>query len=520
MERSFSVSLRLQQLLLRVLLVTAVLFRLGYAASRKLVPDEAFYWLLSRHPAGGYLDHPPMVAYLIRLSTWVLGSQKELSVRFFAVAMGFGALLLLVLLSEMLIKDRRATLLLVVMWLASPLFAGLSTLMTPDVPVFFFSACALACAIRAVRVENEKSAQWAWVCFGLFCGLALMSKYTAVLLPASIVLALACSAAGRRHLRTPGLYLGAVVALAVFWPNIQWNAAHDWVSFKYQLHHGLATAQVNHWRSLGEYVGGQFLLWTPILLALGLLILATYVRRYRELNVPRQMLIWSAVTPLAFFGLAACRTHGEINWPAFAYFPLSLLTVDYIAAHWRSAAKWWAFAGIALALAGTILLQSPELVWKIVQRTPVRYLPGHKRELSKKFVEIYGWDSFGQELSRRADGVFLPVVCATHEDAGEAAFYMRGQPDVWCWNDNTRPTSLDYVDGRPDFSKVQAVLFVSGKSSGKVDPDAEKFCRRFGFEVIPVGDWTGFIFGHKRNREFTMCIRQSPTTNRRRPSGS
>src|SRR5262249_27935614 len=54
--------------------------QLWYVSARELVPDEAYYWVWSRHLALSYFDHPPMVAYLIRASTAILGD-TELAVR-------------------------------------------------------------------------------------------------------------------------------------------------------------------------------------------------------------------------------------------------------------------------------------------------------------------------------------------------------------------------------------------------------------------------------------------------------
>src|SRR5437762_4699780 len=63
-----------------------VFWRMWYASLRQLTPDEALYWCWSRHPAIGYLDHPPMIAWLIWLSTRVLGD-NELGVRLPGVIM-------------------------------------------------------------------------------------------------------------------------------------------------------------------------------------------------------------------------------------------------------------------------------------------------------------------------------------------------------------------------------------------------------------------------------------------------
>src|SRR5579883_2961745 len=57
-----------------------LLLRIGLAVCFNLVPDEAFYWLWTRHVAGGYLDHPPMIAWILWLSTRLLGD-TQLGVR-------------------------------------------------------------------------------------------------------------------------------------------------------------------------------------------------------------------------------------------------------------------------------------------------------------------------------------------------------------------------------------------------------------------------------------------------------
>ena len=68
-----------------VLLATIVL-RLVAAASTPLMVDEAYYWTWSRRLAAGYYDHPPLVAYVIRLGT-LLAGDTEFGVRVLFVLM-------------------------------------------------------------------------------------------------------------------------------------------------------------------------------------------------------------------------------------------------------------------------------------------------------------------------------------------------------------------------------------------------------------------------------------------------
>src|SRR3954470_366703 len=65
-------------------IVGLVLLRLAAAAWTPLTFDEAYYWMWSKHLAGGYYDHPPMVAVVIRLGTMLAGD-TEFGVRLVSI---------------------------------------------------------------------------------------------------------------------------------------------------------------------------------------------------------------------------------------------------------------------------------------------------------------------------------------------------------------------------------------------------------------------------------------------------
>src|SRR5258706_5030145 len=67
-----------------VMILALVAWRLGAAAWTPLTFDEAYYWMWSKHLAGGYYDHPPGVAAVIRLGTMISGD-TELGVRLVSI---------------------------------------------------------------------------------------------------------------------------------------------------------------------------------------------------------------------------------------------------------------------------------------------------------------------------------------------------------------------------------------------------------------------------------------------------
>lgn len=460
----------------------AFAFRLIYAGYRELVPDEAFYWVLSRHLSTGYLDHPPMVAYIIKLGTLLFGP-NELGVRCGAAVLGFGALLVLLSMSRRVIGSERAAVWLGVIWLCSPLFAGLSTIMTPDTPAIFCSMCALAFAVAIAQkldsttpghstagLTRHQTHLPLWLAFGFFTGLAMVSKYTAVLPAGAVTFALLTTSQGRGQFKKPGIWLSGIVALLVFSPVIYWNATHQWASFKFQLHHGLDDSDsvseatggqraALHFLSLGKYLIGQIGFFTPVFFVFAIVIVIVRWRHYRELSLTHRMLLWSGSLPFLFFGLSAFKSGaaGEANWPAFGYFPMSLLLLDHIARRWKSSDLKWLKTGCGLALLITVVLHSPDTLYKA----------GFKDHFPRKLNEFFGWRQMARAVDQvRGDKL---VVTGTHQDAAELSFYLHGQPEVWVYpltdihgQPLSRPTAFDYFPDRPDLSLQKNVVFFSG----------------------------------------------------------
>ncbi|HET9683176.1 MAG TPA: glycosyltransferase family 39 protein, partial [Gemmatimonadaceae bacterium] len=116
-----------------VVVVVAALVRLFFAWWIPLFPDETYYWDWSRHLAGGYFDHPPMIALLIRAGTLV-GGDTRLGVRFFPVVAGAVASLAAVAIARRIAGDRAARTASIVFALM-PLAASGLVLATPDAPL-------------------------------------------------------------------------------------------------------------------------------------------------------------------------------------------------------------------------------------------------------------------------------------------------------------------------------------------------------------------------------------------------
>ena len=295
-----------------LLLLGLTLLRLVVAGLLPLSADEAYYWVWSRAPAAGYFDHPPMVALWIRAGTTLAG-QGALGVRLLAPLSAALGSLLLFRAGEDLLPGRRAGLLAAALLNATLLFGVGAVTMTPDTPLLFFWTAALWAAGRLLRTGNGA---W-WLAAGAAAGGALVSKYTGFLLLGGVGLWLLWLPEPRRWLRRPHAWAGLALCLLIFLPTLLWNARHGWASFSKQGGRNFVWEPGLALRHLGELLGSQIGLATPLVF---LLCLAGTVAALRRARDPACGLLAAlSVLPALVFIEHALGDRVQANWPAVIY---------------------------------------------------------------------------------------------------------------------------------------------------------------------------------------------------------
>ena len=321
------------------------LLRLVVAVFIPTSPDEAYYWLWAQAPAAGYYDHPFMVAAWVHIGTTMFGN-TAFGIRFLGpISTAIGSWLVFDAARRLGIgRGYGAAILLN----ATLLFGAGSVLMTPDTPLLFFWIATLWATARIVAGGSG----WWWIVTGIAAGLALDSKYTAALLLAGIGLWALLTPLGRRWLfRDLRPWAALVIALALFLPVILWNAHHGWVSFAKQ---GGRTADFHPARALqflGELIGGQLGLATPIIFILcviGLWRATAIALRRREAG--SSLLVALGVLPALVFIQHALGDRVQGNWPEIIY-PAAV-----IAAAALPAAERWLKPGAILGFVLTLVV--------------------------------------------------------------------------------------------------------------------------------------------------------------------
>src|SRR5450432_3200838 len=294
-------------------ILALVALRLIAAAFTPITFDEAYYWMWSKHLAGGYYDHPPMVAVVIRLGTMIAGDTE------------FGVRLVSILLPMSWAVYRTASILFGGMRLAATatlllnitLMAAVGTLIvTPDAPLLVASSFIL---FYLAKVLETGRGAW-WLAVGAAVGAALLSKYTSLFFGPAILIWLVAVPKLRRWLISPWPYLGGLVSLLIFSPVILWNADHQWVSFIKQI----GRARIEDFRPafIGELIPTQIAFATPLVFILGAMGLYALARKAGALAA-RALINATFWTIVVYFIWHSLHARVEANWfapvyPAFA----------------------------------------------------------------------------------------------------------------------------------------------------------------------------------------------------------
>ena len=424
-----------------VALGAGLALRVAVAALVPVFPDEAYYWEWSRHLAAGYFDHPPAVAWLIAAGTHLFGT-TPLGIRLGTLVAGAGATAFVVAIARRIGGDAaelRAALLL----LCVPLVMVGLVIATTDAPAL----CAIAAALLAVLVAvdatpgSSTSTRW-WIAAGIAFGLGLLCKLTVGIVGVGVAVALLSRASLRAHLRTAAPWLGVVIAGLVATPLIWWNAHHGWISFRFQLTHGLgAPARGSIAGRELALLGGQLGLVSP-----GIFLLAVtaawraLARRSERRSKPRPepasdgafLLAVVGSFVLAFFAYSALRRPVEANWPAPAFVALLPLAAVSSALTMR---RWWR---PSLAI-GALLV----VVALAQAAAPILPLPARRDPVAR----AYGWKALATSTDslRRSPrgGRHAWLAADRYQDAAELALLVPGHPTVFALGIGSRRSQYD-----------------------------------------------------------------------------
>jgi dolichol-phosphate mannosyltransferase len=398
--------------------IYALLLRLAYLGLPELFFEEAYYWNYSRHLDTGYLDHPPLVAWLIAVFTRFAGSDE------FGVRLGsYFCWVLAAVYSYRLARDVSSNPL-VSLWSLTllavmPVFFFTGFIMTPDALLIACWAATVFYLHRALVYDQG----FAWLGAGFFIGLGMLAKYTMALLPLTVILYVLLDRDARKWLFRYQPYLGAAIALLLFSPVIAWNLEHDWVSFSYQ---SVERAKSSFHFDLPKQLGSILLLLTPTIAA-ALFALPTLARNTKTTSATPgrasiRLLLAFMLVPLAIFLLLSTARESKYYWTA----PIWLSVIPLLSCLLSSSKD--ASRLVALfkrAWPPTIL------VFLVVYAAILHYWSlGFPTVPYRQNFHLLGWHGFAEQVEQLVDentqpgGQPLPVVgLDRHKLASGLTFY-------------------------------------------------------------------------------------------------
>ncbi len=419
------------------LVVFAVALRLIYSGHVELLPEETYYWNYSRHLAFGYLDHPPMVGWLIRAGTTLFGD-TEFGVRIGALCCGAAASFFLYRLTRNLFGEVSA-LAAVLLAQTLPFFFLAGMLMTPDAPLTAAWAAALYFLERAL-IGGRSGAWWR---AGLCLGLGLLSKYTIGLLGLSMFVFMLLDSRSHRWFQRWEPYGAALLALAVFSPVIIWNYQNDWASFAFQTSRRLADRPQF---ALHKLIAGALVLLTPtgVVSAALLLVRRTHPADGRDASLNERdasvngrdasvdearkwrFMQLAVGVPLAVFAVFSLRHEVKLDWtgaPWVAAVPALAYGIVHSGQAIQAGLRAWIRASWAPTLAGLVLFYAAGLYYLALG------IPGVGYSKHSELIPV-GWQEFGARIRQLADDTEkasgkapLIVGMDRYAIASELAFY-------------------------------------------------------------------------------------------------
>jgi hypothetical protein len=407
------------------LIFGTLLARLVLASALGLGIDESYMVAAGRKLQLSYFDHPPIAWWLAWAAAHLAGNESPIVVRLPFILLFAATTFLMYRLTSVLFSPQAGFWAAVVLNLAPVFGVSSAGWVLPDGPLLAALLGAAVCLVAALRSEGRAAWHW-WLGTGMCAGLALCSKYSAVLTLIGTAGFLLTEPISRRWLARPHPYAAGFTALVALLPVLVWNAEHGWVSFAFQA--GRAGGGFHPLGPIITLAGAAGILlpwvWGPLVVC-GFLAL-----RDRPSHWQRWLLVCLAAPPLVVFTVASFWGNALFHWAAPGYLMLLPLLGDAVARHWRTsrAVRVWLAGTAGFVLLGSSLFAS---------EVRFGWLPaviGDFRLGKDPSLDVVDWTSIRDDFGERGllDRPNLVVAAQRWSDAGKLDYALGGRPPVIC----------------------------------------------------------------------------------------
>ena len=308
------------------LLGAVLLINLIQAYFTPLIFDESYYWYYAQNMSWGYFDHPPMVAALIKLGSYIF--QGELGMRLLSCLMAIGTPIIL----WDCVSDKAKTQYVphfFVLLFSMTLFHAYGFLMLPDTPLLFFTALFLWFYKKFLANPGIGIT----IGLGLTMAALMYSKYHAVLVIFFVILS------NWRLVLNPKAWLAVLVSIAAYSPHLFWLYENDFIPINYHLFE-----RPNRAYEFGDFTLGYFL---NLVVLFGLTFPWMYLALFKTKTKDRfkKSLLFLSYGVLVFFLISSIQRRVQTQWLIVVCIPMALLAFDWVI-HNQASRKWILRMGI------------------------------------------------------------------------------------------------------------------------------------------------------------------------------
>ncbi len=415
-----------------------------FAGNYGLFRDEFYYIECSKNLSWGFVDQQPFSALMLAISRLIFG-ESIFGVRIFAYAAGSATVFISGLTAKELGGGKFAQILTAICVLFSGVLLGTSGYYSMNAFDIFFSAILFWLLIRLVNTDNKKL----WFFIGLLFGIGLQNKLTFLFLGFGLFVGLLLTP-NRKYFKSVELWMGAIIAMLIFLPNIIWQILFDFPTIEFMRN---AAMYKNQPMGLIEFTMNSMLELNPgfapfILTALYFLFFHPHGKKYSLIG-------WIFLSVFAVFVL----NNGKPYYMGVLY-PVVLaagitgfefISNKFGAAWLKPAAIVWIIPFTILITPFAIPVLAVDDFLKFQNVTGIKPASGERAELGSLpqfYADRFGWE----ELARQVSDIYksLPdssrqhafVYAQNYGQAGAIDYYstkydlpkvISGHNNYWLW---------------------------------------------------------------------------------------
>lgn len=406
--------------------------------------DELYYMACGENLAFGYIDHPPFVAIVAKISRLLFGDSL-FALRFFPAIAGA----LVVFLTGMIVRElggrRFAQFLAALAVIISPIYLGLGSFLSMNPFDHLFWALSAYILVLILKSDGTKL----WVLFGIALGLGLQNKYSMIFLGFGFVVGLVLTA-NRKYLLRPKLWIAGFIAFLIFLPNIIWQITHKWLTLEFMrnasLYKNLPLAPL-------EFLGSQILEMHPLLFPVLLFGLFYYL--FSNSGTMFRLFGWMYLAIFILFIMTRAKTYYIAPTYPIMFAAGAIAIEKFIL---KRGWNWMKYATVSLLILGGAL-SAPMALPLLPVETYISYSefigvappPTERHEMGRlpqHFADMFGWENMAATVANAyhrlspEEKAKCGIFCGNYGEAGAIDFFGRkydlpraisGHNNYWLW---------------------------------------------------------------------------------------